>query len=88
MEDIIIQDSQSADQVKVEKEYFTLDAINDWMLARQKVSTKQKVIFFRLLATMSNAGLPVMKSLSILQKQERDPVMQGVYNVIIESIKM
>jgi type IV pilus assembly protein PilC len=88
MEDIIIQDSQSSDQIKVEKEYFTLDAINDWMLARQKVKTKQKVIFFRLLATMSNAGLPVMKSLSILQKQETHPVMQGVYNAIIESIKM
>jgi type IV pilus assembly protein PilC len=88
MEDIIIQDSQSSDQIKVEKEYFTLDAINDWMLSRQKVKTKQKVIFFRLLATMSNAGLPVMKSLSILQKQETHPVMQGVYNAIIESIKM
>jgi type IV pilus assembly protein PilC len=88
MEDIIIQDSQSSDQIKVEKEYFTLDAINEWMLSRQKVKTKQKVIFFRLLATMSNAGLPVMKSLSILQKQETHPVMQGVYNAIIESIKM
>jgi type IV pilus assembly protein PilC len=88
MEDIIIQDSQSTDQIQKKKRDFSLDTINEWMLSRQKVKTKQKVIFFRLLATMANAGLSVMKSLSILQKQETNPVMQGVYTTIVENIKM
>jgi type IV pilus assembly protein PilC len=88
MEDIIIQDSQSSDQAKKVKQSFSLDAIDDWMIAHQKVKTKQKVIFFRLLATMANAGLPVMKSLAILQKQEKHPVMLGTYTKIVENIKM
>jgi type IV pilus assembly protein PilC len=88
MEDIIIQDSQSTDQIQKKKREFSLDAIDAWMISRQKVKTKQKVIFFRLLATMANAGLPVMKSLSILQKQETHPVMLGAYTKIVESIKM
>ena len=88
MEDIIIQDSQSTNQNQKKKRDFSLDSIDAWMISRQKVKTKQKVIFFRLLATMANAGLPVMKSLSILQKQENNPVMQGIYTKIVENIKM
>ena len=76
MEDIIIQDSESTQTSTAKKRDFSLDGLNAWMVSKQKVKTKQKVIFFRLLATMANAGLPITKSLSILQKQEINPVMQ------------
>jgi type IV pilus assembly protein PilC len=36
---------------------------------------------------MANAGLPILKSLSILEKQEKAPVMQRVYAKILQDIK-
>ncbi len=87
MEDIIIQDSESTPVAAAKKREFSLDALDAWLVSKQKVKTKQKVIFFRLLATMANAGLPIMKSLTILQKQEVNPVMQGVYTRLLNNIK-
>lgn len=58
-----------------------------WMLTRQRMKTKQKVIFFRLLATMANAGLPILKSLGILERQEKDPVPKAFYGKMISGIK-
>lgn len=58
-----------------------------WMLSQQKMKTKQKVIFFRLLATMANAGLPILKSLSILERQEKDMVAKAYFTRMITGIK-
>ncbi|MDQ1343842.1 MAG: type pilus assembly protein PilC [Patescibacteria group bacterium] len=58
-----------------------------WMLLRQKMKIKQKVIFFRLLATMANAGLPILKSLAILERQEKDPVSKMFFGKMIAGIK-
>lgn len=44
-------------------------------------------MFFRLLATMVNAGLPVIKSVDILTKQEKNPVMKLLYETIRLEVK-
>jgi type IV pilus assembly protein PilC len=87
MEELVIQDTQSGTQTQKQKTEFSLEAIDAWLISKQKVKLKQKVIFFRLLATMANAGLPILKSLSILEKQEKAPVMQRVYAKILQDIK-
>lgn len=66
---------------------FSIDWINDWMISKQKVSLKWKVVFFRLLATMVNAWIPVLKAISILEKQEKDLIFKKLYIDIIEWIK-
>lgn len=86
MEDIVILDSQGQDSKK-KKEGFTLASIDAWLISKQKMKLKHKVIFFRLLATMVNAGIPVLKGLSILEKQEQNPVIKNVYEKLITSIK-
>ena len=88
MDDLIIKESQTK-SVEIQKKAsnFSLAAIDDWLIARQSMTLKQKVIFFRLLATMVNAGLAVLKSLTILEKQESNPVVKHVYEKIIEGIK-
>lgn len=87
MEELIIQDSDSGVADQAAKRGFSMEAIDAWLLRQQKITTKQKVIFFRLLATMVNAGLPMLKALTILQKQEANPILQNIYTTIIASIK-
>ena len=88
MEDLIIQDTlPDVASAEAKKSSFSLEALDAWLLSKQKINTKQKVVFFRLLATMVNAGLPMLKSLAILQKQEADPLLQHIYGQIIEQIK-
>ena len=43
---------------------------------RQKVKTKDLVIFTRQLATMFNAGVPLVKSLATLQNQTENPLFK------------
>ena len=43
----------------------------------KKVKSKVLTIFTRQLATLIEAGLPLMRSLNTLAKQERDPVMRA-----------
>lgn len=53
-----------------------MDRINEKLLSFQKVKTSEKVVFYRLLSTMTNAWMWVMKAVSILEKQEKNPVFK------------
>ncbi len=53
-----------------------MDKINEKLLSFQKVKTSEKVVFYRLLSTMTNAWMWVMKAVSILEKQEKNPVLK------------
>lgn len=85
-QEIIIQDIQGDGNSDADS-LGMLQRIELWLLTRQKMSIKQKVIFFRLLATMANAGLPILKSLGILERQEKDPVSKAFYGKMISGIK-
>ncbi len=52
--------------------------INDFLYAMQKVKTKEKVIFFRLLATMTNAWMWLVKSIWVLEKQEKNLMFKKI----------
>ncbi len=49
-----------------------MDKINNYLIAGQWLKTKDKVIFFRLMATMINAWITLMKAVQILEKQEKE----------------
>ncbi len=85
-QEIIIQDIKGEGNSDSES-LGLLQTIESWMLTRQKMKLKQKVIFFRLLATMANAGLPILKSLGILERQEKDPVSKAFFGKMISGIK-
>ncbi len=87
MEELIIKDTPQEVAQQHKKVAFSLEALDAWLIKQQKISTKQKVVFFRLLATMVNAGLPMLKSLAILQKQEQNPILQNIYTQVIDQIK-
>jgi len=65
-----------------------IDKINNWMISKSSVKMKTLVSFFRLLATMINSGLPIVKSLSILEAQEKDVKMKKVCSDLKFAVEM
>ena len=55
-----------------------IDKLNDFVVWLQSIKTKEKVIFYRLLSTMTNAWMTVIKSVLVLEKQEKNPVFKKI----------
>ena len=55
-----------------------IDRLNDFILSFQNVKTKEKVIFYRLLSTMTNAWISLVKSVLVLERQEKNPVLKKI----------
>lgn len=61
--------------------------LNDSFIASQKVKLKDKVTFYRLLATMVNAWLTVLRALKVLQNEQKNPAMKKIQEKIITQIQ-
>src|SRR6266853_14667 len=48
---------------------------------------KVLMIFTRQLATLIDAGLPLLRSLTVLAKQEKDPVLQKTINQLADTVQ-
>lgn len=57
------------------------------MRFQAKITLRQKVVFFRIMATMANASMTVLKSLNALHKQERNKNMIKFYEFMIDRIR-
>lgn len=74
MSDIFILDEERKQKKSniVHDDRTLMDKINAYLLSKQSLTIKDKVIFFRLLSTMINAWITLTKWVSILEKQEKD----------------
>ncbi len=61
--------------------------LNEFVAKFGKVKTKEKVILYRLLATMLNAGMPLIKSVSVLEKQEKNQILKKILAECIAWLK-
>lgn len=57
------------------------------LFQRKTVKSKTLMIFTRQLATLIDAGLPLLRGLSVLAKQERDSVFKSTINKLAESVQ-
>lgn len=57
------------------------------LFKRQTIKGKTLMIFTRQLATLIDAGLPLLRSLTVLAKQERDPVLKETIVQIADSVQ-
>jgi type IV pilus assembly protein PilC len=55
--------------------------------ARKTIPTKTLMIFTRQLATLIDAGLPLLKGLNVLAKQEKDAVLKSSIIAIADSVQ-
>src|SRR2546423_11116732 len=57
------------------------------LFQRRKVRSKVLMIFTRQLATLIDSGLPLLRSLNVLAKQERDKVMKKTTEKLADSVQ-
>ncbi len=57
------------------------------LLARKSIKPKVLMIFTRQLATLIDAGLPLLRGLNVLAKQERDPVLKTTIDRLADSVQ-
>jgi len=57
------------------------------LFQRKKVKSKVLMIFTRQLATLIDSGLPLLRSLNVLSKQERDKVLKRTINKVADSVQ-
>ncbi|HUE49728.1 MAG TPA: type II secretion system F family protein, partial [Candidatus Dormibacteraeota bacterium] len=57
------------------------------LFQRKKVKPKILMIFTRQLATLIDAGLPLLRALNVLAKQERDTVLKNTTDKLAESVQ-
>jgi len=57
------------------------------LFRRRKVKSKVLMIFTRQLATLIDSGLPLLRSLNVLAKQERDKVMKKTIDKLADSVQ-
>ncbi len=90
MEDIIILWEEESSKVvsddailnstkenQLEKRSF-IEYLNDVVAGFQKIKIKEKIVFYRLMATMLNAGMSLIKWVSVLEKQEKNPAFKKI----------
>jgi type IV pilus assembly protein PilC len=99
MSDILILDEENQKSKKVVwddqviwdeqkwKNKTLIDTLNDYFISLQRVKIKDKVIFYRLLATMINAGISLVKAITILEKQEKNAVLKKIFTKFKEELK-
>jgi len=82
MKDFLILDEENkkndndGKENKIVENADLITKINDFLYSLQKIKTKEKVIFFRLLSTMTNAWMWLYKSVWVLEKQEKNPMFK------------
>jgi type IV pilus assembly protein PilC len=57
------------------------------LFERKKVKSKILMIFTRQLATLIDSGLPLLRSLNVLEKQERDKLLKKTINKVADSVQ-
>lgn len=57
------------------------------LFKKETVKSKILMIFTRQLATLIDAGLPLLRGLTVLHKQERDPVLKRTINALADSVQ-
>jgi type IV pilus assembly protein PilC len=84
-------DEKSAAKLLIERGLSPLDiTVRPQKLGRgfrNRVGTKEKVIFSRQLSTLINAGLPLIQSLNIVMGQTKKPAFKNIISKIITDIE-
>ena len=70
----------------MEKKNF-IDKLNEALVNMQNIKVKDKLIFYRLLATMTNAWMTLVKSIKVLEEQEKNLVLKNILGVFIKELK-
>jgi type IV pilus assembly protein PilC len=74
--DEIVDEDLSIDSSIIWSNESLLERINNYFLKSQKIWIKEKIVFYRLLSTMLNAWMSLMKWVEVLERQEKNKVFK------------
>src|SRR5262249_34095982 len=57
------------------------------LFQRKKVNPKTLMMFTRQLATLVDSGLPLLRGLNVLAKQERDPLLKRTITLLADGVQ-
>lgn len=92
MEDLIILAEDESKNISDEalfsgknerKNKTLMEQLNDFVHSFQKIKIKEKIIFYRLMATMLNAGMSLIKGIAVLERQEKNPLFKKMLSEIL-----
>lgn len=72
---------------KTEENKDFMTRLNDVFASFQKIKVKEKIIFYRLMSTMLNAGMSLIKGVAVLEKQEKNPAFKKILGEMVVSLK-
>jgi type IV pilus assembly protein PilC len=79
--------ARAATKAKTKHAPKTKTSKNIVLFQRKTIKPKILMIFTRQLATLIDAGLPLLRGLNVLSKQERDPVLRKTINNLAEGVQ-
>ncbi len=82
----IIVLSEKFDAPKAVRHTSWLESFDSILVSGKKMKLKDKMTFYRLLATMVNAGLTVLQAVKILHNEQRNPSVKKIEAKMIENI--
>jgi type IV pilus assembly protein PilC len=83
----------SSEEIKVAKEIAKKERksiteyINGALASISRVTVNDRVVFYRLLATMLNAGMTITKSLRVLERQTQNPKMKAILGELSTAVE-
>ncbi len=92
----VVEEGKGAPAKKANKSYKTKESTPKAAKAKGKgivlfekktIKGKTLMIFTRQLATLIDSGLPLLRSLTVLAKQERDVVLKNTINTLADSVQ-
>jgi type IV pilus assembly protein PilC len=78
---------RSARAVKAPRARTGIGSKNIVLFQRKRIKPKTLMIFTRQLATLIDSGLPLLRGLNVLAKQERDVVLKKTINNLADSVQ-
>lgn len=82
----IIVLSEKFDAPKAKQKASWLESFDSILISGKKMKLKDKMTFYRLLATMVNAGLTVLQAIKILHSEQKNPAVKKIEAKMIENI--
>ncbi|MEP6699161.1 MAG: type II secretion system F family protein [Verrucomicrobiota bacterium] len=82
-----VKTARRAAKVKAPRAERAARGKNIVLFQRKSVKPKTLMIFTRQLATLIDAGLPLLRGLNVLAKQERDVVLKGTITKLADSVQ-
>ncbi len=82
----IIVLSEKFEAPKATRHTSWLESFDSILVSGKRMKLKDKMTFYRLLATMVNAGLTVLQAIKILHDEQKNPSVKKVEAKMIENI--